>query len=185
MPKKSVIAKLNRVITWIGALSGAVNLVLTCVLIGVWQWNGNAWETCGAVVLTTLILTAAPLVAEIRYDGSDMEPIIVPSLEVKRFVRAVTAGLFLLAFVGVYVELTDKANESSGVDGGILVLSLFLSWVCLTCYVYGIRVLYSEKVLAVSRNPRFLFQRDRLREYLEEKRKERQSIESGGGKDAP
>lgn len=180
-----MITKINRVITWIGTVSGAVNLVLTCVLIGVWQWTGNPWETWGGVVLTILLITGAPLLGEIRYEGSDMKPIIEPSLKVKRFVRASTVGLFLLAGVGVYVELTAKAYESSGMDANILLLSLFLSWFCLTCYVYGIRVLYSEKLLAVSRNPGFLFERDRLRKYLEEKRKERQSAENGVGKDAP
>jgi len=117
------------------------------------------------------------LVNSIRYEESDLQPLIKPSRPVKIISRAIAFSLFIFAIVDYVVILNKPQNERDDAVFSELALAflLFASWLSLALYVFGLKVFFSEKYIAISRNLIFLFRPDLLDRYLKDKGNENDS----------
>jgi len=169
--------KVLKFISYIGS-AGSLAALLATLISAVQIWLLHIHPTMDLMIgaiITTLVFML-PLKFSLRHgdDGSwDFKPIIRPNETVKIIVRLIALALVIgviTCFVVAFDMPKDKRNDASTYLAGIPLMS-FLSYYCLVLYVFGLEVIYGEKVLAVSRHLYFLFNRNALRRYLRDKRK--------------
>ena len=164
---------MKRILTYIGAIISLAAFVCSAISgCEIWMLNLQPSRDATIVALVAVIFLIFPLVNSIRYEESDLQPLVKASKVVRIISRLIALGLFVFAvvvFVGVLNKPQNGRDEAVTNEFGTAFL-LFASWLSLVCYVFGLRVLFSEKLLAISRNPIFLFRPDLLARYLNDKK---------------
>jgi NADH:ubiquinone oxidoreductase subunit 2 (subunit N) len=128
------------------------------------------WNTL-SVLLVVLVLMVLPVKWAIRYEESELEPLIKASRVAARLNGSTSLALLLNAAFWGYCALRRRGSREEAYDL-CLALTLLVSWTLMMVYLFGLRIICSERFLAISRHPIFLFRRDLLSRYLKSKNPE-------------
>jgi hypothetical protein len=137
--------------------------------------NPRYYDNTLSVLLVAVLLIGLPVKWAIRYEDSDFEP---PMKESRATRKSSRSGILVLL---VYTALRPIGSLERLYDL-FLGITLLLSWTFLTVYLYGPKVICSERFLAISRHPIFLFRRHLLRRYLKSKVRNAVEKDSNGVK---
>jgi hypothetical protein len=149
--------------------------------VGVWMallgFSSNPcyYDNTLSLLLVAVVLIGLPVKWAIRYEDPDFEPLLKVSPATRKWSRG---GILVLL---VYTALRPVASLQRLYDL-LLGITLLLSWTFLTVCLCGPRVICSERFLAISRHPIFLFRRDLLRRYLKSKMRDAVEKDSNGAK---
>lgn len=117
-----------------------------------------------------MIIFCLPLKFELRDEDWNRLPLIAPNPAVKLVVRIGAIALLAFALVSMFICLSEREGHNKASDRSLYVMGIAvvasMSWICLTAYAFGVQTLLSEKALAISRHPIFLFRRDLLEIHL-------------------
>ena len=163
---------MKRFLTYFGTmLSGCV--LISSVVLGIEKWWLNFNPNLDLMVTAMIILVALmfPLINSLRYEESDLKPLLKPSPVFKIISKIISLGLLIFLIDRFYLVLYLPKNERGD---GILYefcvpFMIFISWSSLVLYCFGLRSLFSERIIAVSRHPIFLIRKDLLLQYLNHK----------------
>ena len=164
--------KLIRFLSYVGAVCGVVGFCfgVALSLLAALSVSLKLWDGAAVIVMFALLGVSVPIVFEVKDEDWHRDPIILPGKSTKFVIRGV--GVFLLLViigevgVGITLQITTSREFTSLlIANGVM----FWSWLIFALYVFGVRVIYSERWLAISRQPLFLFNRKRLEKYLKEK----------------
>jgi hypothetical protein len=169
---------IGRAVSFSGAVGSATVFVASAALgTDRWLLGGEPRWGADCAVLMPLLFLALPISYKLKNEAPALAPIIQPSGAARTASRG-TAVILLLHTVVRAVLLACSKSMSRLYDAG-LAGTICASWLLTICYLYGVRVVCSERYLAISRNPIFLFRRDLLEQYLKDR--ERYNAESDTG----
>lgn len=156
------VTTLKRILAYSGAVcSAAVFLVGTGMLLLGSASNPRCGDTL-CVLLIVVVLIALPVKWAVRYEEYEFKPLMKASSAARKLSRS--AILTILA----YTAFSQIGSVERGYDFCLGLILLF-SWTCLMVYLYGLGMICSERFLAISRHPIFMFRRALLERYLKTK----------------
>jgi hypothetical protein len=152
-------------------LSGCVLIASVASGIEKWCLNINPNLDLSVTAMILLIALMFPLINSLRYEESDLKPLVNPSRVFKIVSKIISLGLLFFSINRFYLVLCMPKNERG--DGILyqfcVAFMIFISWSSLVLYCFGLRSLFPERIIAVSRHPIFLFRKDLLLQYLNHK----------------
>jgi hypothetical protein len=177
----------ERLLKYISYLAAAASLgeFVLAIIVAVrwWLFGVRASDDIMIVAMIGIIVLLLPLGFSLRdVENWDFQPIIKPGRTLAILVRLLAFGL-LTALVIRFVAAFNapKPQRDDRLAYAVMVpLVLFFSYYCFVSYMFGLAVIFGETILATSRNPYLLFNRNALRRYLRYKKKKNDEHHYGG-----
>ena len=149
---------LGDLLSYSGALISGLDFTISLALIVSWLSSSSDphWTVLHATVIT-LIIVIIPVRNQLWHEDSELRPIFTPSAVSKSLSRLISFILAVVALVQVaFVLMFGTPTNDLEVYIPALSVMMWLSWMCLVTYVFGIRVICSDKLLALTRSSMIL-----------------------------